>query len=289
MTDTLLSEHVVLSTLNELPVLRIDNQYATAAIAIQGAHLIEYTPTNQGNVLFVSQEESFEKGKAIRGGVPICWPWFGPHTQEASAPAHGLVRTSDWDYEVITDTAERTDLRFTYQTTGDQPGFKYKATCELLISIGDTLVMSLTTINNDDKPFELSQALHTYFSCANIDHVRIQGLDGARFLNRLENKAYELKGEFVFDQEVDGVVLDKGETVKLTSLGKEAVTMTRKGSNSLVLWNPWIEKSKTLSNFNDLEYTSMFCVETTNASEDSRLVKPGKTHVMLMEISTETA
>ncbi|TCS40189.1 D-hexose-6-phosphate mutarotase [Reinekea marinisedimentorum] len=289
MTENIMSENVVLDTLNELPVLRIDNQYATATIAVQGAHLIEYTPLNQDNVIFVSQEENFAKGKAIRGGVPVCWPWFGPNTKEPDAPAHGLVRALDWEYEVVSDTAERTDIRFSYTTTGDQLGFAYKATCELLISIGETLVMSLTTTNNDDKPFEISQALHTYFSCANIDDVRIQGLEDARFLNRLEDKAYDLKGEFCFDQEVDGVVLDKGEPVKLVNLGKEAVTMTRRGSNSMVLWNPWIEKSKSLSNFNDLEYTKMFCVETTNTSEDSRLVKPGNSHVMCMEISTETA
>lgn len=289
MTDTLLSEHVVLGTLNELPVLRIDNQYATATIAIQGAHLIEFTPTNQANVIFVSQEEDFVKGKAIRGGVPVCWPWFGAHATEADAPAHGLVRAIDWDYEIVSDTAERTDIRFTCQTTGDDKGFQYKATCELLVSIGQTLVMSLNTTNNDDKPFEISQALHTYFSCLNIDDVRIQGLDGARFLNKLDNKVYDLKGEFLFDQEVDGIALDKGEPVKFINLGKEAVNMTRRGTNSMVLWNPWIDKSKRLANFNDLEYTKMFCVETTNASEDSRLVKPGNTHVMLMEISTETA
>ena len=285
--DHQLSQHVALSTINELPVLKIQNQQASACIAIQGAHLIEYTPTNKANVLFVSNEEPYIKGKAIRGGIPICWPWFGAHETLSDVPAHGFVRDKDWQYEIVSDSLERTDIRFSFTTEGEQAGFAYPARCELLVSIGETLLMSLTTNNTGDKPFEISQALHSYFQCADIQDVRIKGLKNSQFLDQLSDSVYELKKSFKFEQEVDGIVLDRGQPVELKGLGQSTVTLIREGSNSLVLWNPWIEKSKRLSSFDALDYLRMVCVEVTNTSEDSRLVKPGKSHTLFMEIVTE--
>lgn len=285
--DHQLSQHVALSTINELPVLNIQNHQASACIAIQGAHVIEYTPTNKANVLFVSNEEPYIKGKAIRGGIPVCWPWFGAHETLSDVPAHGFVRDKDWHYEIVSDSLDRTEIRFSFVTEGDQPGFPYSARCELLVSIGETLLMSLTTHNTGDKPFEISQALHSYFQCADIQEVRIKGLKDCQFIDSLTDSVYSLKKKFTFEQEVDGVVLDRGQPVELKGLGQSSVTLTREGSNSLVLWNPWIEKSKRLSSFDALDYLRMFCVEATNTSEDSRLVKPGKSHTLFMEISTE--
>lgn len=287
MTDKSLSKNVVLSTINELPVLRIHNHAGLATIAIQGAHLTEFAPVGGDNLIFVSREETYKRGKAIRGGVPICWPWFGPHPNDSSAPAHGLVRAVDWDYEVVSDEDERTDVRFTYVTTGDQTGFNFKAKAELLVSVGSTLVVSLTTTNLDDKPFQLSQALHTYFNCRNIKDVAIHGLNGFPYMNKLTSTPETISGDFKFDQEVDSVVQDQGQPISVSGLGHSNFSMSRQGSRSLVLWNPWIETAKGLSNFNDLEYKNMFCAEACNALEDSRLVKPNTSHVLLMEITPD--
>ncbi len=285
MTETLITPNVLLSKVNELPVLRVQNQAACATIAIQGAHLFEYTPEGKANLIFISSEETFETSKPIRGGIPVCWPWFGPHKDIPSAPGHGFSRTEDWAYEVISDTDTRTDIKFTYSTSGDRETFPYRATVELLFSIGETLIASLTTTNTDDKPFSLNQALHTYFACENIDDVRVNGFGGQRFVDKLSTETFDLSEGFFFDKEVDGIVLDRGQPVSFTGLGHEDVHMTRKGSNSAVLWNPWIDKAKAIGDLADLDYKKMFCVETCNVLEDSRLIKPNASHALIMEIS----
>ncbi|MEJ2044331.1 MAG: D-hexose-6-phosphate mutarotase [Reinekea sp.] len=289
MTEQFISTHVTLSTLNELDVLRISNQSATATVALQGAHLIEFTPSGGNNCLFVSSAEHFETGKAIRGGIPICWPWFGDHPSNESAPAHGFARTSLWQYEVITDSDRRTDLKFWLETTGSNEHFPCQARAELLISVGETLVMSLTTMNQGNVPFLLSQALHSYFPCQEISEVQLHGLQGAFYNNKLNGENANFPSDFRFDREIDWLLLEPGKPVGFTGLGQPNLKLTRMGSRSLVVWNPWIEKAKTLSQFHPEEYRRMFCVETTNVSEDSRLVKPGQSHVMMMELSWETS
>ncbi len=285
MTDTVLSSHVTLSRINQLDVLRIQNNQASATVALQGAHLIEYTPADGDNLLFVSKAETFEQNKAIRGGIPICWPWFGPHTQNTAAPAHGFVREALWDYEVIEDQAERTDIRFTFLTKGTEVGFEYKAKAELLISIGKTLVMSLTTMNLDNKPFSVSQALHSYFNCEDITKVKLHGLTGACYFDKISEQNAYVPTEFQFDREIDWVVRDQGEPIALTGLGQAPFQLNRLGSGSVIVWNPWIEKAKTLSHFLADEYQSMFCVETANASEDARLIKANDKHALVMELN----
>jgi glucose-6-phosphate 1-epimerase len=285
MTDTLLTPNITLSQANELTVLRIANKNACASIAVQGAHIFEYTPTDQQNLLFVSEAETFETGQAIRGGIPICWPWFGAHATEANAPAHGFVRTTPWQYDIIEDTDTRTDIRFWQETDGTDIGFPHKARVELLVSVGETLIVSLTTQNQSDTPFLISQALHTYFKCDDINQVKVHGITGACYQDKLTQQNLYVPSDFNFNREIDWVVQDQGEPVGFTGVGKHAIKLTRMGSRSLVVWNPWIAKSKTLSHFHAQEYLKMFCVETANTSEDSRLVKPNENHVMMMELS----
>lgn len=284
MKEQLISTNVTLDQINELDVLRIHNTSASASIALQGAHIFEFTPVNGDNLLFVSAAEPFSSGSPIRGGIPVCWPWFGPHTAP-NAPAHGLVRDAIWDYEIVADSDSRTDVRFWLETTGDDEHFPVKARIELLASIGETLIVSLTTSNLDEQPFLVSQALHTYFRCENIDDVRLHGLTGACYLDKLTAENRYVPTEFRFNQEIDWVLREPGQPVGLTGLGHANIKLTRLGSRSLVIWNPWIAKSKKLSHFLAEEYRSMFCVETANVSEDSRLIKPKQNHVMLMEIS----
>lgn len=288
ITDTALSSHVTLSQVNELDVLRIQNQSACATIALQGAHLFEYAPTGQANLLFVSDAESFNQGSAIRGGVPVCWPWFGAHSKNNDAPAHGFARSQNWQYTLNNDSDTRTDLTFWLETDASDANFPYRARVELFVSIGETLVMSLTTQNLGEDAFLISQALHSYFKCDDIAEVQLHGLAGACYQNKLTQENLYIPTQFNFNQEIDWVVREPGTPVGITGLGKHAIKLTRIGSRSLVLWNPWIDKSKTLSHFRADDYKKMVCVETANVSEDSRLVKARDSHVMLMEISTHT-
>ncbi|EAR10525.1 D-hexose-6-phosphate mutarotase [Reinekea blandensis] len=285
MTDQFISTHITLSQLNELPVLRIHNKQANATIALQGAHLIEYSPVGGTNLLFVSEAETYQQGQAIRGGVPICWPWFGPHRNQPDAPAHGFVRTCEWSHEIVADEPDRTDIRFFLITDGSDPGFPYAARVELLVSIGATLVMSLSTENLGDEPFLISQALHSYFRCNNIDDVRLHGLSGACYNDKVTGENAYVPSDLVINREIDWVIQDSGEAIALIEAGQPRFKLSRIGSRSVILWNPWIEKAKTLSHFNEEEYRQMICIEAANATEDSRLVKPRQSHVLVMEVA----
>ena len=287
MSDQSLSQYVTLSQLNELAVLRISNREASAKLALQGAHLIEFARQQQPNCLFVSSQERYQHGKAIRGGIPVCWPWFGKHADNPAAPAHGFARTAEWQYEIVADTAERTDIKLWLDTDGNDANFPFRAHVELLVSIGQTLILSLSTINRDDKAFLISQALHSYYPCQAIDQVRIHGLHGAFYNDSRSGTNAYFPSNFQFDREIDWIVLEPGKPVGFSGLGQASMKLTRIGSRSLVVWNPWIEKSQQLSQFHPEEYRRMFCVETANVSEDSRLIKPGKSHVMMMELTLD--
>jgi glucose-6-phosphate 1-epimerase len=271
--------------LNELPVLRITNDRASATICLQGAQVLEYTPTGGDNLLFVAQGEAFKRGQAIRGGIPICWPWFGQHPKLVDAPTHGLARELVWQYRVVADSDIRTDLLFWFDCDGQHPAFPYPTRVELLISIGSSLVLSLTTLNLGSEPFQLSQALHTYFACQDHRRVRIQGLAERPYLDKLTGKIGQFPDGFSFDREIDWVVSDLGQPLLLSGLGQKAIQMSRLGSRSVVVWNPSVEKSQTLSHFLPDEYQRMFCVEASNALEDCRLIKSHSSHVLVMELT----
>ncbi len=286
MTEQCLSSYVSVSQINELDVLRIRNAEANATIALQGAHLIEFSPLDNPNNLFVSSAEKFEKGKAIRGGIPICWPWFDAHKDNKEAPNHGFARTSIWQYEIVGENDSRTDIKLWLDTDGTETGFPFRARAELLVSIGKTLVISLATYNLSEQPFLLSQALHTYFPCQDIANVEIHGLHGVCYNDSLTGENAYFPSDFRFNQEIDWVLQEAGKPVVFSGLGQADIKLTRMGSRSLVVWNPWIEKSKRLSQFQADEYKKMFCVETTNVSEDSRLIKPNESHILMMELTS---
>lgn len=286
MTDSYLSDHITLSEINELPVLRIHNKLASATVVIQGAHIIEYTPAEDKNLFFVSEAEPFKKGEAIRGGIPVCWPWFGSHATDENAPDHGLARETDWEYTIISDTETRSEIRFTLKTDGTNSHFPFKTQAELFVSVGASLVVSLTTFNLSDLPFQLSQALHSYFQCDDVEDVYLFGLSGNHYFDKTRQASGEFPKEFQFDQEIDWVIQDKGGAIVCRGLGDDVnpVRITRMGSRSVVVWNPWQNKAKKLSHFHKPEYQRMFCIEAANAMEDSRLIKPGDSHVIVMEL-----
>jgi len=267
--------------------LSIENQAAHAELYTQGAHLTAYQPKDQPDLLWVSDAERYEAGRAIRGGIPICWPWFGDHPSEETAPAHGLARTHIWDWELLAENDNRTDLRLWLDTDGTDPGFPHQARAELLVSVGDSLILALTTQNLSNQPFQLSQALHSYFPITDLGKTAIAGLDGQFYHDKLTGQSATWPTGFRVDQEIDRIVLDRGEPLRLNRGDGHITRIKRQGSRSVVVWNPWVEKSKSLSNFNDDDYQQMLCLEAANAAEDARLLKAGHSHTLICEISSE--
>ena len=280
--------HKTVSAANGFETLEISNDFAAAKIALQGAQLFEYTRRNEAPLLWVSSEAHFENGKAIRGGIPVCWPWFGKDAGHPERPQHGFVRTAQWTLEGVDETDRHLTLvtLSLNHTQVQQSFFPYRFRLTLRIAVGENLSVSLTTENLDDVPFEITEALHTYFSLGDIDAVGIHGLENVTYADATDKFALKASSEPVtVTAETDRVYLDTEEivTVKDARLGR-TIVIGKEGSRSTVVWNPWIAKAERLSDFNNGGYTSMICIETANALQNSVTVLPGASHTLTQTV-----
>ncbi|PCK07461.1 MAG: D-hexose-6-phosphate mutarotase [Alteromonadaceae bacterium] len=270
---------------NGLSFIDISNEWAKASICLQGAHICSFTPKGQNDLLWVSSEEGYVPGKAIRGGVPVCWPWFGAHPSDSNKGAHGLARTATWHFRHGETIQNATELTFELNPDDiDRSQFPHDFLLELRIGIGKTLTMTLTTHNQGGEDFVISEALHTYFPVTHINDVRIVGTKGYRYYDNVKDAHFE-QDVFAlnFTEETDRVYLDCRPQVRLHDALKE-LSITREGSRSLVIWNPWVEKSKALSNFKFDDYEHMVCIESANARENQITVAAGALHSQTTQI-----
>ena len=266
---------------NGYPYIEIENDFAEAKIALQGAHLFHYKVKDKPDLLWLSKMAYFEKGKAIRGGIPICFPWFGKNKDNPTLPQHGFARTELWTVVLEEELdAHQTHIRLQLQHnphTLEQ--WPYLFDLYLDITISDRLIIALTIHNRDTKPFEISTALHTYFSVSDINTISIKGLDAKAYYNALNGNTSIQDGDISIEEEVDRVYFDPSKSITLLN-GDFKVQIDQEGSNSLVVWNPWIEKSTQMTDMSDDGYKSMVCLETSNARDDARVLNANESHVL---------
>ncbi len=272
---------------NGFKYIEIKNKEAEAKIALQGAHLFHYKAKGKTSLLWLSQAAYFEEGKAIRGGIPICFPWFGKNKDNPGLPQHGFARTQLWTVILEEEKDDSiTHIRLQLKPNGHtlaQWNYLFDVTLDMII--GETLSIALSVTNTDTKPFEISTALHTYFSVSDIETVFIKGLDGRDYYDALDEKNYIQRGDVLIQEEVDRVYFYPSETIDLFD-GDRKVKLQQEGSDSLVVWNPWIEKSKQMNDMTEDGYRSMVCLETSNARDDSKVLNPNESHVLKAIVQT---
>jgi len=265
---------------NGFEYIEVKNEAAEAKVALQGAHLFHYAKVGEEPILWLSEVSDFEVGKAIRGGVPLCWPWFG-FNEDKSLPQHGFARISMWEF-VGGDEVDAKTTVLTLRLTHDEKTLQiwhYKFLLELKITISDKLMLELKTTNLDDKSFKISQALHTYFSVSHISEVAIKGLDKKPYLDALTWKKEIQNGDITLNQEVDRVYQEVDGEIVLSDKKRE-VYIKNSGSSSVVVWNPWIEKTLRMSGMKPNAYENMLCIESANAFDDARVLKPQEEHIL---------
>jgi len=260
---------------------------AEAHVYLHGAHVTHYRPAGQEPVLFLSPRSRFELGKAIRGGVPVVFPWFGARAGHPSAPDHGFARISEWAVEGVGESPDGVvSLILALQPSAATralwaPDFRVAARVE----IGAELAIALEVENRSAAPFSFEEALHTYLRVGDATHASITGLEGVSYLDKTDGfRRKTLGGEpFRLTAETDRVFLDtRGpHAVADPALGRRLVVEKRASGNTVV-WNPWREKSAAMADLGDGQWRSMLCVETANVGDGAVTLAPGARHSMEM-------
>ncbi len=260
---------------NGFEYIEISNAKAHAKIALQGAHIFEYARHNEASLLWVSECAVFENGTAIRGGIPVCWPWFGMDGG-ANKPQHGFVRTAMWQLVAEGESEQNSSIILEYSgTTTTQTLWPYRFILRLHVIVGDTLKLALETQNIDTKSFKITQALHSYFSVSNIDDVSISGLENTPYFDALTQEESLQDGTITFNAETDRIYENVSWPLRLED-STRFISIDAQNSASCIVWNPWIEKCARMSHMCKESYKNMVCIESANARNDAKILAPGE-------------
>jgi D-hexose-6-phosphate mutarotase len=277
--------------------LVIEATDGTAHVYLHGAQVTHFQPKAATRaVLFLSRQSRFEggvPGKAIRGGIPVCFPWFGPKAGDAAAPMHGFARLLKWEVgDVARDTGRGTTRAALHLSGSDYTRrfFPHDFTAVLSVTVGARLHLELAVRNAGTAPMVIEDAFHTYFAVGDPRRALIQGLEGAPYVDKTEAFARK-PGEAApisIARETDRVYPGARGAVTIEDpIWARRILVEKSGSASTVVWNPWVEKAKGMADFGDNEWTEMVCVETANVGDDAVTVPAGETHAMTATIGVE--
>ena len=275
-----------------LAVVKINNPHATAMVALQGAHVMTYQPHGQEPVLWLSGHAKFSPGKSIRGGVPICWPWFGPHVSEPAFPGHGFARTVLWEV-LSTQATEEGATRLVFRLAAASKNLQQWPTpsdVTLTVTIGARLELDLATVNSGPQALELGDALHTYFAVSDVRKIAIYGLEGCPYIDKVDASKRKVQtGGVTIGAEVDRIYLESERDCVIEDPGlRRRIRIAKRNSRRSIVWNPWIDKAAKMGDFGPDGYLGMVCVESANADVDVVSIPPGGEHHLQVVYSVET-
>lgn len=287
MDELNLPQRITVVTENGLQAVRVDTPLCTGLVYLQGAHVAEWTPRDAKPVLWMSASSDFEAGKPIRGGIPICFPWFGPGRDGHHTPAHGFARLSEWQLTEarISDAGE---AHLVFSLTGSQVAdtgdFPVDFVASHAVGMGSALTLSLT-VTAGEEPLDYEEALHSYFTVGDARKVSVQGLDEALYLDKVAGDEKTQSGDVTFTAETDRVYRSEATCRIVDPELDRTITIEKARSANTVVWNPWIDKSAKMADFGDDEWTGMCCVETVNAIGSAVRLAPRESHTMTATVS----
>ncbi|MCY1288556.1 putative glucose-6-phosphate 1-epimerase [compost metagenome] len=286
--------------LDELVCWRVRTRSAELLVAQQGAQVLSYQRDGEAPLIWLSEQAAYRKGQSVRGGVPVCWPWFGDLQrnppavralyQGSDAPAHGLVRNLDWQLLEIDTREDAVNLQFAFlQPEHGLPGWPHTVDLRLHIHLDERLHLSLASHNRGEQPVAIGQALHTYFAVGDIHQARLEGLSGSHYLDTLQDwQPRSQHGDVLFEGETDRIYLDLPERLTiLDPAWQRRIHLHSSGSRSAVVWNPWIDKSLRLSQFASDAWQRMLCIETANVLDDALQLAPGERKSLAVSLWAE--
>ena len=261
----------------------IQTPVAKGEIFLYGAHITAWQPAGYEPVLWMSKASAFELGRPIRGGVPICFPWFGAHPSDSAAPAHGKARITSWE---LVNAEQPLDGGIALELETTVEPFRLRFRVEFSVALKMSLTVSLPAEYSALALFE--EALHTYLTVGDIHQVWIEGLETAPYLDKAGGVCERSAAgtPIRFESETDRVYQNTTAPCVLHDpILKRTVTVSKTGSESTVVWNPWIDKAARMPDFGNDEWTGMLCIETANAGAHAVSLEPGQSHTMTAVIA----
>jgi D-hexose-6-phosphate mutarotase len=273
-----------------LPVAVLAGTHGACEVSLYGGQVLRYKPLGHAPVLFVSRQARFEPGQAIRGGIPVCWPWFGAHPSQAQMPAHGFARLLGWSVLAVEYSAQETELKLgLHDSAATRVWWPHAFALALRVVLGKSLRVELTTCNSDRQPVTITEALHSYLLVRDVSQVALLGLEEARHFDALTGREQAAQAQPVtIHGEVDRIYTDRARECRVddAGLGRQIV-LSKRNSHSTVVWNPWEAKARRLADLGEGEYRQMLCVETANAREAALTLPPGEEHTLALNLQVE--
>lgn len=273
------------------PKMRLKCGSSTAEIYLYGAQITSWKPNGSDEVLFLSEQSHWEEGKPIRGGIPICFPWFRGKADDPEAPTHGFVRTKEWRIESVGQTTK--DLaEAVFSTESDEASrawWPFDFRLEYRVAIGETLKLELEMKNIGQTGVRFQEALHTYFNVGDVKRARVQGLDGIFYLDNVDgNSEKQQRADLVFTGPTDNAYRNAtGPVDILDPVLHRKLRTEKQNSASTIVWNPWSDGAGKLADLADGEWRRMLCVEGGNVLDSSVELGPGAAQVLGIEISAQ--
>ena len=266
-----------------LPKVRITAPEVAGEMYLHGAHVTSWKPADGEEVLFLSSQSRWEDGRAIRGGIPICFPWFGDKTDNPKAPAHGFVRAKAWQLESIAQVGGAVTVSmFTESDEGTKKWWPADFRLVHRATFGRELSLELVVTNTGRTSLRFEEALHAYHRVGDIEKTRVRGLDTIHYIDKTDSNLKKTQhGEIMIVSETDRVYLNTTDAIELEDpILRRRTRVAKEISRTTVVWNPWMQKAHSLSDFGDDEWMQMICIETSNVSDFAVDLAPGQQHTM---------
>lgn len=261
---TQISPYLSQRQVGELPTIVISHPKVRAAITLQGAHLLAWQPSGEKPVLWLSDKSLFSPGKAIRGGVPICWPWFGP----AGEPAHGFARIQTWKLTAHDENEDGVMLTLVLESNAQTLKlWPHEFTLIARFRLGQHCEIELEAHGD----FEATAALHSYFTVSDINGVEVSGL-GNSYIDKVNNgEVASSDGKQRYPGRIDRIFTAAEDcSVINDTAGERQIEVYHHHHSDVVTWNPGVELSCSMSDMANEGYRTMVCVETARISKPLR-------------------
>ena len=256
-----------------------------------GAHVWSWQPDGAAPVIWRSAKSWFSDGQPIRGGVPICFPWFGPGRAGDQLPIHGFARLHTWHLADLKDTLDRDGRLIAVYTldnamTGEQPDWPHRYEARYVVTFTpEYLGLTLEVTNTGQHHVPLDGALHTYLAVGDVRQVKVTGLDGAEYYDKVTGQTETQSGDVTIEGQTDRVYRSTGEVVLEDPVLGRKLVIAKSGSANTVIWNPGVDKAAEMQDFGDDEWQGMICIEAANALGDQLTLRPGETHTLKQRIT----